>query len=381
MMAPIALTGADVFDGERTIRGAALLLDGERVGDIVAAAELPAGIPAEDLGGGLLAPGFLDLQVNGGGGYLVNDGPTARGLATMAAAHRRFGTTAMLPTLITDTETVTGAAIEAVAAAVGRVPGVIGLHLEGPHLAPSRRGAHRAELMRPMTEADADRLVAARERIGLLLVTVAAEQAPPALIRRLADGGVIVSLGHTDADYDTAMRAFDAGARMATHLFNAMSPLGHRAPGLVGAALDAGHVHAGIIADGHHVHPAALGVALRGKRRPGRLFLVTDAMSTVGVPGDRFDLGGRTVRRDGTRLTLEDGTLAGSGIDMAASLAWTVDTLGLPVEEALRMASAYPAEALGLKDGRGSLVPGAPADLVLLGPDLKVRRTWIAGRP
>jgi len=226
--------------------------------------------------------------------------------------------------------------------------------------------------MRPMDERDADRLIAARERIGVLLVTVAVEQVPPALIRRLADAGVIVSLGHTDAGHDAARAAIDAGARSATHLFNAMSQLGNRDPGVVGAVLGAGSVSCGIIADGHHVHPESLRVALAAKRGPGRIYLVTDAMASVGMAGDSFVLNGRTVHRRGGRLTLDDGTLAGADIDMAATVRYAARNLGLDREEVLRMASLYPAELIG-DPRRGRIASGAAAEFVHLSDDLEVR--------
>lgn len=374
-----ALTGAVVFDGERRHTGAAVLIDGAVIAGLAGPGEIPAGAAVVDLGGGLLAPGFIDAQVNGGGGVMLNDGPTPEAMGAIARAHRAFGTTGLLPTLITDTPAATAAAIAAAGIAVTGEPGVIGLHLEGPHLAPARKGAHLAALMRPLADADADQLIAAREAIGTLMVTVAVEQAAPALIRRLADAGVIVSLGHTDATYAAARAAIDAGARGATHLFNAMSQLGNREPGMVGAVLDSPELWCGIITDGHHVHPAALGLALRAKRAPGRCFIVTDAMSTVGATGDSFILNGRTARRDGGRLILADGTLAGSDIDMAASVRWSVDRLGLDVDEAIRMATVYPAAFLAIGDVRGRIAAGLAADLVHLGDDLRVRGTWIAG--
>lgn len=379
-MAPTALCGADIFDGGRLRSGHALLIDGARIADVVPIDAVPADMARIDLDGGLLAPGFIDAQVNGGGGVMLNDGPDEAAMAAIARAHRSFGTTGLLPTLITDEPAATAAAIAAASRAVTSVPGVIGLHLEGPHLAPARKGAHVPSLMRPLTEADADQYMAAREAIGVLMVTVAVEQAPPRLIRRLADAGVIVSLGHSDADYDTAMRAFDAGARCVTHLFNAMSPFGHRAPGLVGAALDSASAWCGIIADGHHVHPASLSAALRAKRAPGRCFLVTDAMSTVGADGDGFLLNGRPAQRRNGRLELADGTLAGSDIDMAASVRFAVRHLGVGLDEALRMASLFPAMALRIDDVRGRLAAGMAADVVRLNPaDLTVLDTWIGG--
>ncbi len=373
-----ALTGARIFTGDGFLDDHAVTLDGARIAGVVPAAALPAGVPAEDLGGGLLAPGFLDLQVNGGGGLLFNDTPTAAGAAGVAAAHRRFGTTGCLPTFITDRPDRQARAVAAVRDAIadGR-PGVLGIHLEGPHLSVARKGAHDPALIRPMSEADLDALLSTG--LATVLVTVAAETVTPAQIRRLVAGGVVVSIGHSDAPYETVMAAADAGARCVTHLFNAMSPLGHRAPGVVGAALDHGGLWGGVIADGHHVHPAALGAALRSKRGPARLFLVSDAMPPAGAPGDTFTLSGRRVtRRDGA-LTFDDGTLAGADLTMDAAVKFAVAVLDRPLDEALRMASLYPAETLGLDGLRGRIAGGCAADLVLLGDALEVRRVWIGG--
>lgn len=373
-----ALCGARVFTGERFVEDAAVLIDGERIADVVPVSTLPADVRRQDLGGGLLAPGFIDAQVNGGGGVLFNDTPTPDGIAAIAATHARFGSTGLLPTFVTDRPGPMAQAIAAAQAAVrARSPGVLGLHLEGPFLSRARKGAHDPALIRPMTDADVDALLGTG--LPTLLLTVAAENASPAQIRRLADNGVTVSIGHSDASYEVAAAAADAGARGVTHLFNAMSQLGHRAPGVVGAALDHGGLWCGIIADGHHVEPAALRVALAAKRGPGRLFLVSDAMPPAGAPGDTFALTGRTVTRRDGRLTLADGTLAGSDLTMDQAVRFTVDHLGQPLAEALRMASLYPAVFLGLEGTRGRVARGFMADLVLLDGSLAVRRHWIAG--
>ena len=373
------LRGARLFDGERFLERQALVLKGGKIADVVALDRLDPEEAAEDLGGGVLAPGFIDAQVNGGGGVLFNERPDPEGAAAIARTHRRTGTTALLPTLITDTPDVTARAIAAVrhALATDSAPGVIGLHLEGPFLAPSRKGAHSEALIRQMAEEDLAQLL--DSGLQTLLVTVAPDQVEPRLIRRLTDRGVTVSLGHSDADYDTLCAAVDAGARGVTHLFNAMSPMSHRAPGMVGGALDRGELWCGIIADGHHVHPAVLRAALRAKAEPGRLFLVTDAMSTVGCAQDEFVLNDRRVLRRKGRVTLEDGTLAGSDLDMAQAVRFAMDALALPPAEALRMASLYPARFLGLDDRFGRLRSGHRADLVLLDADWRVTRTWIAG--
>ena len=371
-----ALTGARIFDGDRWHDRSAVLVRDGIVLDIAPESAVPADATVEKLEGGLLAPGFIDAQVNGGGGVLLNDVPTAEAMGRIAAAHRTFGTCRLLPTLVTTSVESTRAAL---AAARHAGSGVAGLHLEGPHLAPARKGIHDERFMRRLTDTDLEMLLSAD--VGRLLVTVAPEQVAPAQVRRLVDGGVVVSLGHSDATYEQAMALFDAGATGVTHLFNAMSPLQSRAGGLVGAALDAGAVWCGIIADGHHVAASTLGIALRAKRAPGRLFLVTDAMPTVGSTATSFRLGERTIDRRGDRLTWTDPSgrevLAGAHLDMATAVRFCVDALKLPLEEALRMAALYPAKFLRLDDRHGRLARGYVADIVHLGADLTVRRTWL----
>ena len=377
-MAPQVLCGARIFTGEHFLDGYAVLVDDARIVDVLPVTDLPAGCPRQDLSGGTLAPGFIDAQVNGGGGVLFNDTRTAAGVAAIARTHARFGTTGLLPTFITDHGDRRAEAVAAVREAVAAgAPGILGIHLEGPFLAPARMGAHEPGLIHPMADADVDALLGTGLRTVLL--TVAAEAVTPAQIRRLSEGGVIVSLGHSDASYEAAAAAADAGARGVTHLFNAMSQLGHRTPGLVGAALDHGGLWAGLIADGHHVHPAALRVALRAKQGPGRLFLVSDAMPPAGSGGDRFTLNGRTVTRRCGRLTLEDGTLAGSDLTMDGAVRFAVEHLSQPLAEALRMASLYPAQLLRLGASRGRIAPGFAADMVLLDTDISVQAVWIAG--
>ncbi|MET0747876.1 MAG: N-acetylglucosamine-6-phosphate deacetylase [Rhizobium sp.] len=377
-----AFTGARIFDGDRFHDHSALVIGSGRVQAITARHGLPEGARIIELDGGVLAPGFIDAQVNGGGGQLLNEDPTAKAMYTIAKAHRRYGTTALLPTLITDVGTATTKAIEAAIEAVKADRGVVGLHLEGPHLSPSRKGAHLPELMRPVADSDVETFIHAREAIGTLLVTIAAEQVTPRQIQALNDGGVIVSLGHSDCAAEDADARFDAGARGVTHLFNAMSQLGHRTPGLVGAALDHPNSWCGIIADGHHVDPRALRIALRAKRGEGKLFFVTDAMPLVGSDANSFELNGRTVYRQSgdfcSKIVLADGTLAGADIDMASTIRYGVDVLELPLAEALRMATSYPARFLRLAD-RGHLAPGVRADLVHINDTIEATATWIGG--
>lgn len=379
MSGRFALTAKRIFDGERWHDDAALVLANGKVEAVCPAAEISASVARRAAKGALVAPGFVDLQVNGGGGALLNDQPTVDGIRTICAAHARFGTTALFPTLITDTREVTARAIEAGAeAARAKVPGFAGLHLEGPHLALSRKGAHDPKLIRPMEDADLAMLIAARRELPALMVTVAVESATIEQVRALAQVDVLVSLGHTDAAYAQAKAYAGAGARLVTHLFNAMSPLAHREPGLVGAALDMDSLSAGLIADGFHVDPAAIRIALRAKAGPGSIFLVTDAMSTIGTDMTRFELNGRTIYRKDGRLTLDDGTLAGADIDMAASVRFMHDTVGIKLDEALRMASTYPAKAASLEN-KGTLAAGKDADFIELDDGLRVARSWIGG--
>lgn len=376
-----ALTGAAIFDGEAWHDDAAVVFDVEGIRDVVAQAALPAGTSVLELDGGILAPGFVDLQVNGGGGVMLNDRPDVEAIRTICASHARFGTTALLPTLITDTPEIMAAAVEAGAAALlARVPGFLGLHLEGPHLSINRKGAHDPALIRPLDDAALVFLLAAKNKVPVLLVTLAPESAAPERIAALAGAGIVVSLGHTDATRATAAAAASAGASMVTHLFNAMSQFGSREPGLVGAALDGGGLWAGLIADGVHVDAAAIAVALRAKKGPAKIFLVTDAMAPIGTDMTSFTLNGRIITRADGRLTLDDGTLAGADLDMIAAVRFVYGVIGLDLGEALRMASLYPAQAIGQGERHGRLRAGAAANLVHLSDGLTVQGTWIDGR-
>ena len=379
-MSRTIFTGARIFDGHALRDGHALAVEGGIVGGLL---EADTHGPGEvvDLGGGILAPGFVDLQVNGGGGAMLGDAASVEGIAAICAAHLGLGTTGLLPTLITDTAETTARVIAAgIDAARAGVPGFLGLHLEGPHLDPRRKGAHDPALIRPMDAEDCAALCAAAADLPALMVTLAPESATPQQIARLAGAGVTVSLGHSDTGFAAATAAFAAGAGCVTHLFNAMSPLGHREPGLVGAALDCEAAFAGIIADGIHVAPAVLRIAAAAKRGPDRLFLVTDAMAAAGTDLTAFTLGGRRIlRRDG-RLTLTDGTLAGADCDLPLALRTMVGAAGIGLDAALRMVTSVPAACIGLGGRVGHLLPGRAADLVHLGPDLRLRSVWRAGR-
>lgn len=351
-----AFTGALIHDGHRIHSDHALVMTQAKGCRIVPITDVPKGCEIETLDGGLITPGFVDLQVNGGGGVLFNDDPSVDTLRTIADAHAQLGTAAFLPTLITDTPEQTVAAIDAVESAIDeRVPGIVGLHLEGPHLSESRKGAHDGTLIRAMTDEDMELLVRAAERLPNLKVTIAPESVTLDRMRRLSEAGVILSLGHTDADHATCHAAFDAGVRCVTHLFNAMSQLGSREPGLVGATLERDDVHAGLIADCVHVHPATIRIALAASRAPEGIFLVTDAMAPAGSDINHFRLNGRDVFRKAERLTLADGTLAGADLEMAKALRVMIDQVGGGIETAVRRATSTPAALLRDTDGAGTL--------------------------
>lgn len=363
------LSGAAIHDGLSLLSERFLVLQGDTVAAITD--DPPAG-PREVLDGGTILPGFVDLQVNGGGGVMFNDAQTPEALATILTAHATTGTRAILPTLISDTADRTQAAVEAVAAAIDTgAAGIAGLHLEGPHLDPRRKGAHAAQMLRPMTDADLSLYLGAAERLANLMITLAPENATPEQIAALCGAGVRVSLGHTAADYETCRSLFDAGASLVTHLFNAMGPLAARAPGLVGAALDTDGVAAGVIADGIHVHPATLRAAVAAKRGASGLFLVTDAMATAGADIEGFVLNARQIRRGEGRLTLADGTLAGADLDMPKAIRVMTGEVGLGLEQVIAMATGIPAGLLPAPGDHGRLRPGRPAHAIHLSADLR----------
>lgn len=327
---------------------------------------------------GLTAPGYIDLQVNGGGGALFNDTPTLDKIKSIITAHSQFGTTAMLPTLITDKIEVMSKAADAMAQAIAdEVPGIIGIHFEGPHLSVAKKGAHEANFIRPIS--DEEWQILSRKDLGQILVTLAPETVSSADVQRMVALGVKVCLGHTNADYKTAQAAIDAGADGFTHLFNAMSPLQGREPGVTGCALLNDNASCGIIIDGHHVDYASCKLALKTKP-VGTVFLVTDAMPPVGTDDTEFAFFDRTVYLNNGKLTSTTGELAGSVLDMATAVANTHIGLNVSLDEAIRMASLYPATYINQENIRGTIAVGKQADFVVLDDKLTVQSTWIAGQ-
>ncbi len=372
-----ALVGAKVFDGTRFFYDCAVIVEKDRILDVVPVAELDEAIKLKQLNGGILAPGFIDLQVNGGGGAFFTNETCVEALQTMLNGHRPTGTTSMLPTMISDTREVHQAGVQAVVDAVEKgMKGILGVHIEGPFFALAKRGAHNERYIRPMAAEDVKWI---SELSGFkVMLTLAPEEAQPGQIKALADAGVYVCAGHTNGKYEDVVRGIDEGLVGFTHLYNAMSPQSGRAPGVVGAALESDSTWCGVIVDNHHVHQGSVKVALAAKPQ-GKLYLVTDAMSTVGSEEKSFSIYGEEIfEKDGV-LVNAAGNLAGSAIGMIDAVRITHKEIGITLEETLRMAALYPAQFMDLDRLLGRIKSGFRADLVHFSEEFNVHNTWVAG--
>ena len=372
-----ALVNGKVFTGEHWVTNHAVIIDGEKIIALCAADNLPAGVTTIiDLQNQRLIPGLIDTQVNGGGGVLFNDSPSVETLRVMGKAHRKFGTTGFYPTLISDDLSVVKKSIAAVKQAiVEKVPGVLGIHLEGPFLNPERKGVHDASKFKIIDEAAFELLTSLD--VGKTLITIAPELTTPEMIARFVAAGIVVAAGHSAANYEQTNTALAAGLSSFTHLFNAMTPLTSREPGMVGAALENENSWCGIIVDGHHVHPSTLKIAHQAKAI-GKLVLVTDAMPSVGAIDKSFVLNGELIRCENGKLSTKSGTLAGSDLDMLTAVKNTVKLVGLGIDEAIRMASTYPAAMMG-ESTLGSIKVGYTASMILIDNDFQLIRSWING--
>ena len=372
-----AIQAPTLFDGEKMLERRCIVVEDQHVVDSLRLEDVPDGIPVTVLDEGVIAPGFVDLQVNGGGGVLFNNTPTPESIDVITASHRASGTTAMMPTFISDTAENQKLAVASIrkAQAAGN-KGVLGIHLEGPFFDIARRGAHRADMIRKPDSVDMEWL---RSLDDLqTIVTLAPEHIPAGQIQSLADAGILVCAGHSNASYQQIESAVDEGLRGFTHLYNAMSPLTSREPGVVGAALDFDKTWAGIIVDGHHVHTAAIKLAHTAKPS-GKLFLVSDAMASVNSGKTDFELYGGIITEENGRLVNAEGVLAGSAIGMIDAVRNCNTLVGLPFEECLRMASLYPAQFIQRDDKFGRIAPGFRADFVHFDDSFRVLGTWVAG--
>lgn len=375
----LILENGQVLAGKSVLTDVSVLIEDGLITSIAPADsnELPVGTRI-DLEGRRLVPGFVDIQVNGGGGVLLNNAPTIATLQTMADTHARFGATSILPTLISDDFVVMRTAIAAVREAIDMgVPGIVGIHLEGPFLNPARKGAHDAGKFRALDD-EAIEILTSLGTDAVTLVTLAPELTTRGQISELVSSGLIVFAGHTAACYEDCVAAEKAGLSGYTHLFNAMTPFASREPGVVGAAIGSTDAVFGIIADGYHVHPASVSLACKTKYDGGAI-LVTDAMPTVGSEKSGFELNGEWIEVVDGVLRNSAGSLAGSNLTMIEAVRNCMTFAGFDWTEAVRMASSYPARAIGCAGSIGEIGEGARADLVELTDDLDVYRVWRGG--
>ena len=357
-----------IFDGDVLRRGYVAVKSGS-ITEILDT--LPAGSIAQTLQG-TLSPGYLDLQVNGGGDALLNNSPTLQAMQTMAAAHRRFGTVGVMPTVITDAPEVLDRAADAALQAQG-LPGILGLHIEGPHLSLARRGTHAAQFIRPLDARTLSVVQRLREGDVAVIITLAPEAVSAGQIADLVAMGAVVSLGHSDATAQQTRACLAEGARVFTHLFNAMSPMQSRAAGMTGAAINSA-AYAGVICDGIHVADEMLALALRARPQADTTFLVSDAMATVGG-SEHFTLYDQKIQLVDGRLINAEGSLAGAHTTMADGVVRLITQLGLDPAAALRMATTIPAKVIGRPTG---LVGQSLNDCLLLGPNWAMAQTGLA---
>lgn len=376
-----ALVGARIFTGEIFLDNYALVIEGEMIAALIPRADLDEAIPQVLLDGGVLSPGFIDLQVNGGGGAFFTNDTSVSAIQIMLNGHRPTGTTSFLPTLISDTREVHQAGVKAIADAVAAgIKGVLGVHVEGPFFNMARRGAHNERYIRKMEQADIDWLVDSvkAQHAFKVMLTLAPEHADAGQIKQLTSAGVVVCAGHTDGHYDDVVAALKEGLSGFTHLYNAMRPTTGREPGVVGAALEDANSWCGIIIDTYHVHAASARIAYAAKPK-GKMYLVTDAMSTVGSPDKSFQIYGETIYEKDGCLVNAEGRLAGSAIGMIDAVRLNTEWVGVELGESLRMASLYPAQYMQVDNQLGRLQAGFRADLVHFTDDYRVTHTWIAG--
>lgn len=375
-LVPTAIACPTVFDGQSMFTDHCVIVRGDKIESVIPIAQCPPDIDLQNLKTGTLAPGFIDLQVNGGGDVLFHNTPTVEAIQTMAAAHRSMGTTSLLPTLLSGARELRAAALQAVKDATTTMPEILGIHIEGPYFSAAKAGAHEQSQLEKPQQNDIDKLCEPQD--FSVLLTLAPEEVSFDYLKQLASAGVLVAAGHTSATYQQLQEASEHGIQGVTHLFNAMSPLATREPGAVGAALDNDTLWAGIIADGHHVHAAGIRLAHAAKPA-GKLILVSDAMATIGGKEESFELYGETVYLRNERLINAAGNLAGSAIALIDAVRYCHTVVGLALEDCLRMASLYPAKILQLDDRLGRLAPGYRADMVHFDEGFNVHGTWTSG--
>jgi N-acetylglucosamine-6-phosphate deacetylase len=372
-----ALVNCDIFTGSEFLTDNAILIDNGQIVGLPNLDDVPAGCVEVDLKGQTVAPGFIDIQVNGGGGILLNDSPTVDSILKIVDAHRNYGTTNLLPTFITGTYEGMSEALRSVNQCIENGYGeVLGIHFEGPFLNVSKAGVHDKDYIRKCSPQDLNLIKGAK--LGKTLLTISPEQVTTQEIHELTKSGILIAIGHSNASYAESKVAVEQGVTGVTHLYNAMSQLNSREPGVVGAAFDLDKLKSSIIVDGFHCDFAAVRIAWNSIKK-GNLFLVTDAMPPVGAIDCSFTLGPYEISVQNGKCITGDGVLAGSALDMASAVRNCVQKVGIPKSEALKMASLYPAQFLGLDKEYGSIQVGRKANLVVINNQIVVSGTYVLG--
>jgi N-acetylglucosamine-6-phosphate deacetylase len=372
-----AVTNCDIHTGEEVLYDKAIVIKDDYIHEIIDLDKIPKDLEVLDLNGANIAPGFIDLQVNGGGGCLFNDNPSVESISTIFQGHKRFGTTNFLPTIITTTDEKIYKAIKSVKECLkNKTNGVLGLHIEGPFINEKKAGVHDKKFIHLISESDLD-FIRKNSHGSIKIITLSPELVTENQIKSLKECGIIISAGHSSATYDQSIESFKWGITNVTHLFNAMSSFESREPGLVGATLDIDSIWAGIIVDGYHVNFASVRIAKKIKKN--KLFLVTDAMPPVGSNISDYKLGDLKIQCNNKKCVTMDGVLAGSALDMATAVRNCVQKVGIPLDEALRMASTYPSETIGINNTLGKIKPGFLANMVIFNNQIVVESVIING--
>ena len=372
-----AITGAKIFSDHKLLDNKALLIDGENIIGIVAKNDIPDNIKIQQLNGGILSPGFIDLQVNGGGGKLFNNSSDKESLDEIIKAHQHFGTTSIMPTVISDSLNVLQRCTSTIANEINNNKSLLGVHIEGPFFNVKYRGVHQKQYINTINN-DYLNLFESLQGFPVML-TLAPECISIKQLKHLKSLGFKILAGHTDASYDQLEEAIKYGLDGFTHLFNAMGQISAREPGVVGSALNFNNTAASIIVDLHHVHPSLIEMSYKQKPK-GKLFFVSDSMATINHGEPSFELYDEVVSESNGRLINSEGKLAGSSITQIDAIKNAYTSCNIPLSDAIAMATSYPAEYLGVDDYLGSLKANYRADLAHFDIDFNVKNVWVAGK-
>jgi len=372
-----AITGSKLFNGIDFIEHKALLIEDQHIAGIVNKDAIPTDFQVKKLEGGILSPGFIDLQVNGGGGKLFNNSPDKESLNTIISAHQYFGTTSIMPTVISDSLNILQKCTDTISNEIDNNHSLLGIHIEGPFFNVKYRGVHQKQYINTINASYLN-LFETLDKFPVML-TLAPECISIKQLKHLNSLGFKILAGHTDANYDQLEEAVKYGLDGFTHLFNAMGQISAREPGVVGSAFDFDETSASIIVDLHHVHPSLINLSFKQKPK-GKLFFVSDSMATINHGEPSFELYDEVVSESNGRIINSEGKLAGSSITQIDAIKNAYQKCSIPLESAISMATLYPAEYLGVSDYIGQLKKGYRADLAHFNSNFHVQNVWLAGK-